>query len=115
MAEKKTSQVKFTVTLDDNNVPESINWNTSDVQGEAGECKAVLISLWDKNEQNTLKIDLWTKDMRVEEMKQMFHQTMVEMSYTLQRATNEDKICEDMRDFCDYFAERMGIIAPGNN
>ena len=30
---------------------------------------AFLLSLWDPNEKNTMKIDLWTKDMSIEEMK----------------------------------------------
>ena len=54
-------------------------------------------------------IDLWTKDMLIDDMKQFFHQTLISMANTFERATNEDKIVGDMKDFCDYFAEKMGL------
>jgi gliding motility-associated protein GldC len=69
----------------------------------------MMLSVWDSTENTTLKIDLWTKDMLVDDMKQFFHQTLISMANTLERATNEDKMAGDMRDFCDYFAEKMGL------
>jgi hypothetical protein len=31
------------------------------------------------------------------------------MANTFEKATNEDKMAGDMRDFCDYFAEKMNL------
>ena len=45
--------------------------------------------------------------MRTDEMKHFFHQTLVSMADTLARATNEDKMAADMRDFCHHFAEKL--------
>lgn len=106
----KTSEIKFTVQLDENNLPVSIGWEASDA-GEKSKCKSVMIALWDEKEQNTLRIDLWTKEMKVDEMKQFFHQSMVSMADTFQRATGEEKIVGDMKDFCDHFADKMQLIA----
>ena len=61
-------------------------------------------------ENNTMKIDLWTKDMTVEEMKQFFHQTLLTMADTFEKATGETLICEDLRDYCYHFAEKMDIL-----
>lgn len=108
----KTSEIKISVTLDENKLPVSMNWQADDA-GEKGNCKALMLSLWDANEQNTLRIDLWTKDMTVDEMKKFFHQTLLTMSDTLKRATGEDKITGDMKDFCDYFAEKMELTSKG--
>ena len=105
----KTSEIKFTVKLDENNLPLSINWE-ADSMNEKSVCKSVLIALWDAQEQNTLKIDLWTKDMMVDEMKVFFHQTLVSMADTFKRATGEEKITEDLRDFCTHFAEKMNLL-----
>lgn len=105
----KTSEINFTIKLDENNLPVSIDWNATD-GGEQSQCKSVLISLWDSNEKNTLRIDLWTKDMLVDEMKRFFYQSLVSMADTLQRATGEEKMVEDMKDFCQYFAEKMKIM-----
>ena len=65
------------------------------------------MSIWDEKTKETLRIDLWTKDMRVDEMKHFFHQTLVSMADTLERATSEDKMAADMRDFCHHFAEKL--------
>lgn len=105
----KKSEIKFTVTLDENKLPIEINWDASDA-GEKSKCKSVMISLWDANESNTLRIDLWTKDMLVDEMKVFFHQTLLSMSDTLLKATGEDKMAEDLKDYCAHFAEKMKLL-----
>lgn len=105
----KKAQITFTVTLDENNLPESIDWKASD-SGEGGACKAIMLAMWDEKERATMRIDLWTKQMLVDEMKQFFHQNLLTMSDTFQRATGEEKIVGDLRDFCQHFAEKMEII-----
>lgn len=103
-------EISITVELDDNNVPEKIDWNATDKDGEGiANCKAMLLSMWDPEKQDTLRLDLWTKEMTMDEMKIFFHQTLVTMADTLQNATNEEAMAEDMRDFTSYFAEKMEI------
>lgn len=112
----KNSEIKFQVQLDENHVPEKIDWQATDSSEEGIQtCNAVLISIWDAKQNNSLKIDLWTKDMTVDEMKKFFHQTLFTMADTFEKATGEDKIAGDMKDFTDYFAEKMGITNPKNN
>ena len=106
-----TSEIKFTVDLDENRVPEKILWTAQDGGVQLEEAKAMLLSIWDSNAKETLRIDLWTKDMPVDEMKQFFHQTLVAMADTFQRATADEKMSDTMRDFCDYFAEKMDLKA----
>ena len=105
---KKTSEIKFTVTLDENNLPEKITWEASDANAQS-DCKAIMVSIWDAKENNTLRVDLHTKDFYVEEMKKFFHQSIHLMGDTFKQATGETKIIEDLRDYCDHFAEKMGI------
>ena len=105
-----TSEIKFNVTIDENKLPVEINWNASGSGNDKPEpCKAIMVAIWDPKTKSTLKIDLWTKDMLVDEMKKFFHQTLLSMSETLQRATSEDKLAADMRDFCRHFAEKMNL------
>ncbi|MCG8372236.1 MAG: gliding motility protein GldC [Balneolales bacterium] len=105
-------QINITVELDEQHIPTNIIWNADDMQGKSeAECRAMLLSLWDARQKDTLKLDLWTKDMTVDEMKIFFHQTLVTMASTLQTATNDERIAGDMQDFCDYFAEKMEIKA----
>ena len=103
----KESEIKIKISLDANKVPEQIYWTAEDAGEVNQKSEAILMSLWDAEKQNSLRIDLWTKEMRTDEMKHFFHQTLVSMSDTLERATNEDKMAADMRDFCHHFAEKL--------
>jgi gliding motility-associated protein GldC len=105
----KKSEIKFTVTLDENNLPEKIDWSASDA-GEQSTSKAVMIALWDAKENNTLRIDLWTKDMIVDEMKQFYHQCLLSMADTFERATGETETSKEMRGFAQHFGEKMQLI-----
>src|SRR4051812_25857392 len=110
MANTITSEIKFNIELDENRVPEKLHWTAQDGGVNAEEAKAIMLSIWDSKAQETLRIDLWTKDMPVDEMKKFFHQTLVAMSDTFERATNDEKMAGTMKDFCDYFAEKMELM-----
>ncbi|RED43278.1 protein involved in gliding motility GldC [Winogradskyella eximia] len=103
------SKIVLNVELDENRVPEKLNWSAQDGNVDNEEAKAIMLSVWDSNAQETLKIDLWTKDMPVDEMKLFFHQTLVTMSDTFLRATQDEKMTATMKDFCDYFAEKLEL------
>ena len=109
MAVKHTSDIKFKIGLDENKVPEEISWTAKDGGIDNEISKAVMISVWDHHKKDTLRMDLWTKDMPVDEMKQFFHQTLVSMSDTFERATNDTKMSATMKDFCEYFAEKLAL------
>lgn len=102
----KESDIIIRVHTDENHVPEHIEWKAQDGD-EQGVGKAMLLSFWDAQDLNTLRIDLWTKEMTTDEMKAFFHQNILTMADTFERATNEDKMAAQMRDFADYFAEHM--------
>jgi gliding motility-associated protein GldC len=109
MAQTHTSKIELNVELDDNKIPEKLTWSAQDGGINNEEAKAMLLSVWDNNAKETLRIDLWTKDMPVDEMKQFFHQTLVAMSDTFNRATQDEKMTATMKDFCDYFAEKLEL------
>jgi len=106
---KHTSTIELTVDLDENRIPEKLHWTAEDGGITNEEAKAMLLSVWDSKTQETLRIDLWTKDMPVDEMKLFFHQTLVAMSDTFNKATQDQKMTATMKDFCDYFAEKMEL------
>ena len=104
-----TSEIKFIVELDENKIPEKLNWSAQHGGVTNEEAKAIMVSIWDAKAKETMRIDLWTKDMPVDEMKQFFHQTLVAMSDTFERATNDQKMTATMKDFCEYFAEKLEL------
>jgi gliding motility-associated protein GldC len=104
----KKSEINFTVSLDENHVPEKIEWAASDTgEDELKEAKAMIISLWDAKENNTLRIDLWTKEMMLDEMKHFFYQSIITMSDTYERATNDKAVADEMREFGKMIGEKM--------
>ena len=65
----KKSEIKFLVSLDKDKIPSKIEWNAEDSSNEKlSETKSISLSLWDHNKMNTLRIDLWTKDMKTNDM-----------------------------------------------
>ena len=109
MAVKHNSDIKFKIGLDENRVPEEISWTAKEGGINNLASKAIMLSVWDHKDKDTLRMDLWTKDMPVDEMKQFFHQTLVSMADTFEKATNYEKMSATMRDFCEYFAEKLEI------
>ncbi|MGC6429027.1 MAG: gliding motility protein GldC [Flavobacteriales bacterium] len=103
----KQSEIVVKVSLDENNVPEKLFWEASDGGQELSETKAAFLSFWDLKSKETLKIDLWTKEMEANEMKHFFYQTLLSMSDTLERAIGEDKMAADLRDFCHHFSQKL--------
>lgn len=94
------SSIQIQVSLDDQKIPEEIRWNASDTSaGDTRKAKAFLLSLWDGEEKTALRIDLWTRDMMVDEMDDFFYQTLVTMADTYQRATQYNDLAEDIKSF----------------
>jgi|SRR5690606_9446306 len=109
MSKTHTSDIIINVGLDENRVPEKLKWTAADGGVENEEAKAMLLSIWDPKNKETLRIDLWTKDMPVDEMKIFFHQTLTAMADTFNRATKDEKMTATMKEFCDYFAEKLEL------
>lgn len=62
-----------------------------------------MISFWDGSDKSALRIDLWTKDMMVDEMADFYYQTLITMADTFQRATKQTELVQEMKDFAKKF------------
>jgi gliding motility-associated protein GldC len=100
----KKSDIRFSVSLDENKLPQKIEWSADDsgIEGKK-ECSSVIISIWDPKDKCTLRIDLWTQDMMVEDMHYLFYETLRGMADTYQRATNNVKAAEELAAFAEEF------------
>jgi gliding motility-associated protein GldC len=102
------STITIGVKMDENRVPEAIEWTASDTSADnAQKAKAFMLSFWDGAEKTALRIDLWTKDMMVDEMADFFYQTMMTMADTYGRATNYHEMVEDMKKFAHDFYHKF--------
>ncbi len=102
----KTSELKFSIHLDSENIPEAITWEASDASEGQQACKALIVSIWDADAKNALRIDLWTKDMPVGEMNEFFFQTLMTMADTYKTATGNEGVAEAMIEFSQEFIDR---------
>ena len=96
----KKSEIRFSIALDDNKVPEAISWTATDAGADIHFAKAINIALWDREQAGTMKIDLWTKDMPVDEMKRFCVDNIGSMAENIVTATNDQKMAEMMRALC---------------
>jgi gliding motility-associated protein GldC len=104
----KHSSIRFEIDLDNTNVPERIQWDATD-KPESGltETKAISIALWDAQQKNTLRIDLWAKDMPVEEMKRFYVECIGGLSQSVLNSTGDEYMSNEMRTLCDKLVEHL--------
>lgn len=104
----KKSTITIDVLMNDNRVPEGISWQASDTTVEkAQQAKALMLSFWDGSEKTALRIDLWTKDMMVDEMADFFYQTFMTMADTYERATRHTEMVDEIKKFAHEFYHRF--------
>jgi gliding motility-associated protein GldC len=102
------STVTIDVTLDQTRMPESITWSaTESSMASPRKAKAMILGFWDGEEKTALRIDLWTKQMMVDEMADFFFQTMMSMADTYDRATRQNELAGDMKRFAQEFYSRF--------
>lgn len=108
----KESQIKIDVKLDDQKIPESITWSSTDNPNQSSdkECKAFLLSFFDKEHKDTLRIDLWTKEMQVAEMDRFVYFTLRGIAESYNRATNNTELANQIAKFSEFFGEESGIL-----
>lgn len=104
----KRSTITFDITLDNNNIPESIQWDATDKpERGATETKAIGIALWDHQEKNTLRIDLWAKDMPINEMKRFYVDCLGGLSQSVLTSTGDTFMATEMNALCEKLVEHL--------
>ncbi|MCC6282159.1 MAG: gliding motility protein GldC [Saprospiraceae bacterium] len=107
----KSSDITIRVGLNAEQVPTKIEWGASDRNnGALEECKAIAIALFDRDHRDTLRIDLWTKEMQVLEMDRFMYQILRSLSQTYLKATQNKELAEEMAKFAHYFGEKTEIV-----
>ena len=108
--DKLNASINFSIKLDVNNVPEQITWDATDSGQVENKAKAVMISIWDEAEKNTLKIDLWTKEMMAEEMQFFTFQILDSLSETYKRAVGDEKIAMEIKEFAKHIGKISNVL-----
>ncbi len=104
----KESVINFKVKVDEQNVPEQIHWDATDKDSDGfTETKSISISLWDQASKNTLRIDLWTKDMPMDEMKRFYIDSIGGLAQSILNATGDEYMAREMNALCEKFVEHV--------
>jgi gliding motility-associated protein GldC len=105
------SSIKIDVLLDAHKVPEQINWSATDSNADmVQKAKAMSIAFWDASDKTAMRIDLWTKDMMVDEMADFYYQMLMSMADTFNRATHQDEMTDDLKKFAKQFIEKFRAL-----
>lgn len=110
---RSRSAIHIHISLDEQNYPAEITWQTDEPGAEEHPCKAMLLSLFDANTRDTVKIDLWTNDMQIMEMDRFFFQTLRALADTYHNATRNTRLASAMQQFVQYFGEETEILPRG--
>jgi gliding motility-associated protein GldC len=102
------STINIEVTLDEKRIPEQIMWKATESTADAAQkAKAMMLAFWDGADKSALRVDLWTKEMMVDEMGDFFYQTFMTMADTFDRATHQHELVHDMKKFAKDFYNRF--------
>ena len=86
----------------------TIHWDASDKEGEGLEAtKSISLNVWDNLNHSTLRIDLWTDEMSVVEMKRFYIDILGGMAQTILNSTGDEYMSEEIKDLCDRLVKHV--------
>ena len=104
------STITIDVLLDPNKIPEQIHWAASDSSADMKQkAKAMCLAFWDAGDKTALRIDLWTKDMMVDEMGDFYYQMLTSMADSFKRSTQQEELSEELKAFAKNFIEKFRV------
>ncbi len=102
------STIKIDILLDPDKIPAQITWSASDSTADmAQKAKAMCLAFWDGEDKTALRIDLWTKDMMMDEMADFYYQMFMTMADTFNRSTHQQELSDDMKKFAHQFFDKF--------
>lgn len=104
-----TNSIHIEVITDEQHIPEKIKWEAPQIM-EKGESKSIALALWDGKENNTLRMDVWTKDMTTDEMKKFLLQNIITLCDTYEKATSDEALADKIKQFIIHLAKEEKVI-----
>lgn len=112
----KESIITVAVQLDEKKVPDNIRWTATDsTADEMQQARAMMLNFWDGADKAALRIDLWTKEMMVDEMIDFYYQTFMGMADSLERSTGQKELVTDLREFSKQFFRKFQDLQRTGN
>ncbi|ADI16040.1 hypothetical protein [Truepera radiovictrix] len=108
----RTADIRIAVTRSGDGDIGRIRWSATDapVSGPQ-DAKAMFLALWDAEARTSLRIDLWTHDMTVDDMNDFVFQTLLTLGDTYHNATKDVELMAEIKTFARTFAEKAAKAA----
>lgn len=104
----KESKINLRVELDNDNIPEKIFWDATDKDSTGEEeTKSFSLSIWDHNNSSTLRIDLWNKEMPIDEMKRFYVDCLGGLAQSVLNSTGDEFMSSAMNRLCDKMVKHL--------
>lgn len=104
----KSSEIKFNIELNDEKFIDTIKWESTDKPSDGPDkTDAIAISIWDPNQKNTLRIDLWSKNMTAFEMKRFTVDSVGGLAESLRGSTGDHKMADMIQEFCQQLVKHV--------
>ena len=85
-------------------------WQAAEAPGGGvATCQSMMLALWDSEKKTTAAIDLWTRDMTIDDMNFFVYQVMHKMADTYLRATKNAPMAQAIHEFGNKFGETCGL------
>ena len=108
--ELKKAKINIEIDLNENNIAEKISWLASDNGQDYIDSKSMMLSMWDGEKKEALSIDIWTKEMTVQEMKFFTFQILLKMNEVIKKSTGDEKLVFEMQKFIKNFGVMMEVL-----
>ncbi|CAN1574863.1 GldC, gliding motility-associated protein GldC [Spirosomataceae bacterium] len=106
------SEINFSIDLDESRIPEKIFWDATENPNEGvNETKAISISVWDQYHKGLLGINLWTKDMPVDEMNHFAIDIVGNLSQMLKDSTQDAKMISILEEAGKKMTQHLNEMA----
>ncbi|MEO8766437.1 MAG: gliding motility protein GldC [Ginsengibacter sp.] len=102
------SNINISVQLDADKVPQEISWSASgSTAASPQKAKAMFVAFWDAADKSAMRIDLWTKEMMIDEMADFYYQVLTTLGDTFERATKYETLSKDIKSFANDFHKKF--------
>ena len=100
--------IHLRVQLDQDRLVESITWDATDKpQDASSSVKCFSLAIWDKDQRGTLRLDMWDKEMTMDEMNVFVVQAIGGLSELLVNATGNEGAARRVAEFAESLSRDL--------
>lgn len=99
-------RIEFEIEFTDQQIPEKITWLANEDMQEEVLLKSLFIAGWEEKTKSTATFNIWTNDMRVDEMQYLFIQSLMTLANGFERATGDKTIMNKMKAFVEALPDQ---------